>query len=459
MFLLMENNKKYHALKVDTGKCFGCTHCMKICPTEAIRIVNGVAVIDNQRCVDCGNCLRACPADAFYVEQDDLSKIKSYKHRVVLFPSVLIGQFPEIYSEGQIYEALLELGFTHIFEVEQPAGWLMESIKDCSSENTHRPLISSFCPAIVRLIQCKYPSLTEHVVRRKAPHDLAAHFAIEQLKNEGAKEDEIGIFYVSPCSAKMAAVNQPVAEKESIVTGVINMKDLYNRIMKLIPSKEKMDTSAFRRHLSREGILWSLPRGESAWYRKKSMAIDGIHNVVKFLERLENDEVPEIDFLELKSCSQGCAGGILLTGNRFLTVERLQKRAAQYPKAAQVDVENTAKELVKKKLVADEIEPEYVFVLDQNRSKAIEKLQKINDILCQLPGLDCGGCGAPNCHALAEDIVKGKAKMTDCVFLQNKYLKEQKVMPEKAYKNLEKIWGEQRFEADCNKKGGRNEGF
>jgi len=459
MFLLMNNNKKYHALKVDTQKCFGCTHCMKICPTEAIRIVNGVAVIDNQRCVDCGNCLRACPADAFYVEQDDLSKINNYKHRVVLFPSVFIGQFSEIYSEGQIYEALLELGFTHIFEVEQPAGWLMESIKDFSGENIHRPLISSFCPAIVRLIQCKYPSLTAHIVRRKAPHDLAAHFAIEQLKKEGAKEDEIGIFYVSPCSAKMAAVNQPVAEKESIVTGVINMKDLYNRIMKLIPTKEKMDTSGFRRHLSREGILWSLPRGESAWYRKKSMAIDGIHNVVKFLERLENDEVPEIDFLELKSCSEGCAGGILLTGNRFLTVERLQKRAARYPKAAQVEVENAAKELVKKKLVADEIKPEHVFVLDQNRSKAIEKLQKINDILCQLPGLDCGGCGAPNCHALAEDMVKGKAKMTGCVFLQNKYLKEQKVKPEKAYKNLEKIWGKQRFEADCNKKGGRNEGF
>ena len=35
----------------------------------------GIAEIDNQRCVDCGNCLRACPVDAFYVEQDDLSKI------------------------------------------------------------------------------------------------------------------------------------------------------------------------------------------------------------------------------------------------------------------------------------------------------------------------------------------------------------------------------------------------
>lgn len=455
----MEMQKKYHALKVDTEKCFGCTHCMQICPTEAIRIDRGVAVIDDQRCVDCGNCLRACPVDAFYVEQDDLSQINQYKYRVVLFPSVFIGQFPEAWSEEQIYGAMLGLGFTHIFEVEQPASWLMESIRESAAEQSGKPVISSFCPAIVRLIQAKYPSLVDNIIPRKAPHDLAAHFAINQLKRQGAEEKEIGIFYVSPCSAKMAAVHDPVAEKESIITGTINMKDLYNRVMKRMTAEVKAETAHFRDYLSREGILWSLPRGETAWFGERAMAIDGIHNVVKFLERLENEEVPELDFLELKSCNQGCAGGILLTGNRFLTVERLQKRAGHYPLSMDVSPADAERSDVKKRLIAGRIEPQHVFVLDEDRSKAIEKWQKINNILCQLPGLDCGGCGAPNCHALAEDMVQGKAKMTDCVFLQNKYLKEQKIAPGKAYKNLEKIWGEQRFEADCNKKGGRNEGF
>ncbi|WP_175549924.1 [Fe-Fe] hydrogenase large subunit C-terminal domain-containing protein [Mariniphaga anaerophila] len=444
---------------MDTEKCFGCTHCMKSCPTEAIRIVDGIAVIDAGRCVDCGNCLRACPVDAIYVVHDGLSQIESYKYRVVLFPSVFIGQFAEVYSEGQIYEALLKLGFTHIFEVEQPVEWLMESIKESRDEVTDGPLISSFCPAIVRLIQCKYPSLVNNISHRKAPHDLAAHFAIQQLKAQGASETEIGIFYITPCSAKMAAVKQPVAEKKSIVTGIINMKDLYNRIMKLIPKHEHIDTTEFRKYLSKEGILWCLPRGETSWYRKKTMAIDGIHNVVKFLERLENNDVPQFDFLELKSCNQGCAGGILLTGNRFLTVERLQKRAARYPRANQITTAEWNKEDVKEKLISEKIEPRPVFVLDENRVRALDKIQKMNKILCQLPGIDCGGCGAPNCHALAEDIILGKARMSSCVFLQKKYVKEQKIKPEKAYQNLEKIWGEKRFDADCNKKGGRNEGF
>jgi iron only hydrogenase large subunit-like protein len=430
---------------------------MKACPTEAIRIVNGVASINNERCVDCGNCLRSCPVDAFYVEQDSLDQIKNFKYPIVLFPSVMVGQFPEKYSVSQVYQALLNLGFTHIFEVEQPIQWLSESIKKHVDSTTNRPLISSFCPAIVRLIQSKYPSLVDNIVSLKAPHDLAAHFAIEILKNKGVDEKEIGIFYVSPCSAKMAAVNQPMGEEKSIVNGVINMKELYNRIMKVIPDKEISDTSYFRKNLSRDGILWSLPRGEARQFKSKAMAIDGIHNVVKLLERLENEEVPELDFLELKSCSQGCAGGILLTGNRYLTSERLHKRALRYDNSLEVD--EVEKSVVVSKLKSEPIHPRFVFVFDEDRSRALEKLQKVNKILCQLPALDCGGCGAPNCHALAEDMVMGKAKMSDCVFLQKRYLKENKITLERASKNLDNIWGEKRFEADCTKKGGRNDGF
>ncbi len=449
--------EKYHAIKVDTQKCMGCTHCMKACPTEAIRIRGGVANINADRCVDCGNCLRACPVDAFYVNHDNLEQLKKYKYRVALFPSVLIGQFPEVYTEGKIYEALLKLGFTHLFEVEQPISLLIEEIKQKVETSSHKPLISSFCPAIVRLIQNRYPSLVENIVPIKAPHDLAAHYAIDILTKQGIKREEIGLFYVSPCSAKMAAVKRPIGEKVSVVDGLINMNDLYNQILRVIDKNEKKDTKSMRTMLSLDGIVWSLPRGEARHFKRNSMAVDGIHNVVKILERMENDEVPVIDFLELKSCHQGCAGGILLTGNRFLTVERLQKRSKRYTKTKELNTDLAA--VLKEKMKTVAIEPNYVFALDTDRLKALEKMRKVDRILCQLPGIDCGSCGAPNCHALAEDMVQGEAKMTDCIFLQNRYLNEKKITIDKATKNLEKAWGKNRFDADCNKKGGRNEGF
>ena len=35
----------FHSVTLDTSKCKGCTNCIKYCPTEAIRVRNGKAVI------------------------------------------------------------------------------------------------------------------------------------------------------------------------------------------------------------------------------------------------------------------------------------------------------------------------------------------------------------------------------------------------------------------------------
>lgn len=453
---------KYHALRVDAQKCIGCTHCIKVCPTEAIRVVNGLAVVDYDRCVDCGQCHRVCPSGAFYIVQDDLAQIKAFKYRVILFPSVMIGQFHEKYTETQIYEGLKRVGFTHVYEVEQPMQVLLDSIHEVLRNNeTEKPAISIYCPAIVRLIQGRYPSLTENLILRKTPHNLAAHFAIEQLMLEGARRDEIGLFYATPCIAKIASVKSPVGEKESVVDGIINMNHLYNEVMKVIPETVETDNSEQRENLSREGILWSLPRGESRHFGSRSMAVDGIDNVVRILERVENDQLKGIDFLELRACDQSCAGGILLTGNRFMTTERLERRALRYPDAKHIpdSVIKVDKEKLKQHLILDPIVPKPHYIFGRDRQKVMEKMSKAQRIVCFLPGIDCGACGAPNCHTLAEDMVNGKAKMSDCIFLQQKWEAEGKIDSKKAFENIEKKWGINRFNADCNKRGKRNEGF
>ncbi len=458
----MSGLPKYHALKVDVTKCIGCTHCMKSCPSEAIRVVNGLAVIDYERCVDCGECHRACPSKAFYVEQDDLAEIRAFKYRVILFPSVMIGQFQEKYTEDIIYAGLRKVGFTHVFEVEQPMQALIDSINEVLiNKETSKPAISIYCPAIVRLIQGRYPSLTENLIHRKTPHNLAAHFAVERLMLEGAKREEIGLFYATPCIAKIASVKSPVGESESIIDGIINMNHLYNEVMKVLQENTESESSDQRSNLSKEGILWSLPRGESCHFGSRSMAIDGIHNVVRFLERLENDQVHGIDFLELRACDQSCAGGILLTGNRFLTTERLERRALRYPAAADIpdSVILVNKDDLKQKMILDPIKPKPHYIFGTDRVKAMEKMSKAQRIVCFLPGIDCGACGAPNCHALAEDMVNNKAKMSDCIFLQQKWEGENRIDSKKAFLNVQKKWGIDRFKADCNKRGKRNEGF
>ena len=149
--------------------------------------------------------------------------------------------------------------FTHVYEVEQPIQVLIDSINEVlADKETPKAAISIYCPAIVRLIQGRYPSLTENLIHRKAPHNLAAHFAIEQLMLEGALREEIGLFYATPCIAKIAAVKSPVGESESIVDGIVNMNQLYNEVMKVISKGEAADHSIQRQNLSAEGIIWSL---------------------------------------------------------------------------------------------------------------------------------------------------------------------------------------------------------
>ena len=46
---------------------------------------------------------------------------------------------------------------------------------------------------------------------------------------------------------------------------------------------------------------------------------------------------------------------------------------------------------------------------------AISKMSAVEEIYKVLPHLDCGSCGAPSCHALAEDIIKGEAEKSDCL--------------------------------------------
>lgn len=41
--------------------CLGFGTCVKVCPFDAIHVVNGVAVVDREACKACGKCIAACP--------------------------------------------------------------------------------------------------------------------------------------------------------------------------------------------------------------------------------------------------------------------------------------------------------------------------------------------------------------------------------------------------------------
>lgn len=439
----------HHALTVKENICFGCTRCMTVCPTGAIRVVRGKAKVDPNKCVDCGNCMEVCPVDAIVVEQDDFQKIYRYAYRVAVVPSVMIGQFRDEISEQLILSTLVELGFTHVFEAEFGCDILHRVSGRYTTFADQHPVISSFCPAIVRLIQVRFPSLVRHLNLIKPPLDITALFAQKLLQDEGADPEQIGIFYVTPCAAKIAAIKSPQGEQSNPFAGVINMNFLFNLVHKSLIRQKNSDNCTVppRQHISPDAVLWSLTMGEAPHMHGRSLAVDGIHNVIEFLEKFENEEITGVDFLELRACDEGCAGGILGSGNRFLTAERLRHRSGLIPpleKGILTQIDDIS-DYLREHIKLERIEARSIVKLDDDIGKAMEKMERIHEIQSELPQADCGICGSPTCEALAQDIVQGKAEMSRCIFYQRK---QELLNTKNVRANLERmirIWGMDKF--------------
>ncbi len=448
----------HHAIKFREDICIGCSHCMNVCPTEAIRVAHGKALMHPNRCVDCGECYRVCPVGAIIVEQDDFEEIYKYKNRVALIPAVFTGQFPDSVAPGQILSAVYELGFTHVFEVEEGVDFLSGQFNNYLKQHRDvKPLISPFCPAIVRLIQVKFPTLANNIILLKAPIDITALRARKTLSESGLLPEETGIFYVTPCPAKIVAVKNPVGEEKSVIDGVINMNFLYNKVYKILRHKKDLKEVEGAVPLSQGAVCWSLTNGEASHMKQgRSLAIDEINNVIEFLEKVENEEVDGINFLELRACDESCAGGILCPGNRFLTADKLRKRVPGNLRGAvkkDTGTKNEMNAFLKDNMKLEQVIPRSIMKLDDNLAEAMIKMKRIYELNRMLPQVDCGICGSPSCKSLSEDIVKNEASLKQCIFVQRVMEQNEQLDSSDSVNIMREIWSDKKLDRNILKDG------
>lgn len=412
----MSSNK--HSVILDTDKCMGCTTCISHCPTEAIRVRHGKASIIEERCIDCGECIRVCPHHAKRAQSDDLKMLDNFDFTIAVPAPTLYGQFKDQYSIDKILTALKKLGFDDVFEAAEAADIVTTELKKMLQTKTeHIPWISSSCPAVVRLIQIRFPGLIDQIVRLESPMEIAARV----IKNDIYPDKKnIGVFFISPCPAKITAVRNPIGSKESAVDGVIAINDIFIQLHSAAGSLEKVEKLG---KSSSWGVSWAKSEGEShsiEW--PETVAVDGIDNVLKFLEELENGKIKHVDFIEAMACPGGCVGGALTVENPYISKARIIR------KAGNLVSENRCGRLIPESMAQlemdAEIPPRQSLKLDDDFKKALEKMAQIEEITELLPGLDCGSCGAPTCRALAEDIVTGTAKKNDCIFVLRDEIKQ-----------------------------------
>lgn len=398
-----------HSVILEESRCIGCTNCIKSCPTEAIRVRNGKARIINDRCIDCGLCIQICPHHAKNSLSDAIDSMKDYPYKIALPSPTLISQFDSSITPSQILAALQMTGFDAVFEVTRGADIITHYTQQLLKYSPIRPLISSNCPAIVRLIQIRFPSLIDHILPIESPMEIAANLARgEAIEKTGLSPEDIGVFYISPCPAKVTSVRSPLGISKSAVDRVLSIQTLYSCIQKNL--KNLTTENPF--YDSGKAIGWAKVGGESyALGIKNYLSVDGIENVIKILDAIENERISGIEFLECMACTNGCVGGCLTIENSFIAKRRVRSLSEEnihkhYP----LSTENFQQFLHTKKIF-----PRNVHKLDENIIEALKKMEQLDAIYEILPSLDCGACGSPNCRALAEDIVLGHVDIEECI--------------------------------------------
>ena len=402
-------NSYRHSVVLDEEKCTGCTTCIRRCPTEAIRILGGKANIDPDRCIDCGECIRVCPHKAKKAMSSKLEHYMHYKYKIALPAPALFGQFNGLEDVDDVLQGLLDIGFNEVYEVAKAAEMVTEYTRMyLKAEYIKKPVISSACPVISRLITLRFPYLKDNVLPIMPPMEIAAMNARAKAQREHPelKPGEIGVFFISPCAAKVSYIRNGYSGFVSNVDVVVSMSDIY---FSLLSAMKRQRTPTINSEAGMIGIGWASTGGEAtALLNDSYVSADGIENCIQVLESIETGNIPQLEFAELNACIGGCVGGVLTIENPFIAKTRLQTVRRYLPVSRNfVGKDET---FVPPEVITDGL-PEYqpITRLSESMGQSMRMMAQIQQLREKLPGIDCGACGSPTCRAYAEDIVRGLA--------------------------------------------------
>jgi iron only hydrogenase large subunit-like protein len=412
---------EFRSIRIDKEKCHGRMACLRICPTQAIRVRGGRASLLRDRCIDCGECVRVCPNRAIVPLTSSFGDFSKFKHTIALPSPVFYSQFGKDVSPSTILNGLKKVGFDDTYDVACASEAVSIAIQEYLHSNEGpRPLISPFCPAIVRLIQVRYPNLLDNLIPIESPMEIAAREVKHlKMKELGLKANEIGTIYLTPCPAKMVAIKYPPRKKHSFIDGAIAITEIYPTLLRVLSHSNNDDKKTEIRGL---GLGWPILGGQvSSLKAEDCIAIGGLNDVVRIFEDIENGRLKDIQYIECHSCPTACVGGPLTIENPYIARGRVLRMVERFGSKPCQERERI-RELYQKNFFSlpGKIPPSPVEPLDDDVSKAIQKMRQKQQICEMLPRIDCGACGAPTCLTLAEDVVKGNAVADDCVFIAMK---------------------------------------
>nr|WP_113740443.1 4Fe-4S dicluster domain-containing protein [Aeromonas veronii] len=106
----------------------GCSRCLDVCPTDALKPINGRIQIDPHLCQGFGSCASACPTGAIGYHQPDANTSGDYLFRLLKHYREAGGEVPRLLIAGESEREWVEAELTHL-----PANWLPVWVEESAS--------------------------------------------------------------------------------------------------------------------------------------------------------------------------------------------------------------------------------------------------------------------------------------------------------------------------------------
>jgi len=403
------------SLYASADRCRDCRACLSACPTQAMRVRGGRPGVLEHLCIDCAACIAACSSQALLM-RDELVSLDTLQNKgemlLAIPPALLAGCGPD-YPPAQVLAALRGLGFSGVITSEPYELALRDAAAATatSAETPRTPVIVPSCPAIVNLIELRFPSLVPHLAPFDSPWEAiqAAHSDRPVAYVVSCPSQRSALLMHAPAAGESAAPIEcvtPEVVRQAVMirltgasAGTGAAKEPSGAVSRVAEPAAAVETAT--------AVPGTPPA--SSGLPDGLLTVTGLSHVIAVLEEIEDGLLEDVRVIELYACDGGCFGSPLLAEDHHVASRRWERGRAA------IDASGLGPGAAVPRRRPFAARPG--IRLDADMAKAIEKLGQMQIVIRSLPGRDCGACGAPTCAALAEDIVMGRAGIELCPYV------------------------------------------
>ena len=416
----------------DKTNCRGHATCIRACPTKAIRMREKKTISVVGQCIGCGECMRVCDAGAVSPAATVETGNFGQDHvAIALVSPVLYAQFPGI-MPNNILMGLRQMGFRHTVDMSYFLDIFHYATEEFIKRNRESnkapwPLISPVCPVVVRQIAFQFPSLIPHVLPVLRPVALMAREVKRRIIPYYQESGEaVVLYYINPCPTKSDPKCSNPEQQKNIPELALGINDIYPELTHHVEQIKKSDAIPFEQTrfdfencATGNAYMWAMSGGEIAEMDlDRSLAVSGLEETIAYLQKIEMGLFKDVEYIEFRTCREGCLGGVLTAIDKYLAKSAVQKMAKLIGLGRRLTRENILRLYQKGKFQTTKNPAKLIDLYgDKKEALSLESWQKIEEIMELLKETDCAACGAPDCRTFAEDIVRGNASLQNCLWI------------------------------------------